>query len=317
MADLDYRILYREQLSEEEIKIQSADWTLFVSAFNTSDRVTHTFDICQAETKHWIVHPEYGFGAADLPEGAFLPNSRNEAEFWREYLDLSGVDLVNARVCVDATGFMRPHLAFLMALFANRQVSHFEIIYSDPIHYTRQEKTQFTKGPVTEVRQIRGFEGVHNPSTTNDLLIIGIGYDDELISRIAQDKANARKAQLFGLPSLEPDMYQQSVIRADGAAEAVGAGDADRLFAPANDPFVTAQVLRERVAREEAKEPVSNLYLASVGTKPQMLGFALYFLTERRSGPTSLIFPYASSYSQETTQGIARTWHFQIEFLNQ
>lgn len=316
MTDLDYRILYRQQLDASRIEAESARWSLYISAFNPTDRVTRVFDHCKAPVKHWIVHPEYEFDEETIPSGAFAPKSRNEAEFWDEYLDASGVDLASESICIDTTGFMRPHLAFLMALLFHRKVGHFETIYSDPVHYTKQEKTQFTKGPVTEVRQVRGFEGVHNPATANDLLIIGVGYDDELISRVAQDKANARKAQLFGLPSLEPDMYQQSVIKAEGAAEAVGAlGETDTLFAPASDPFVTAQVLREKVRREEEKQAISNLYLASLGTKPQMLGFALYFLTERQGTATSLLFPYAGSYAQETTQGLARTWLYKMEIL--
>jgi hypothetical protein len=111
-------------------------------------------------------------------------------------------------------------------------------------------------------------------------------------------------------------MYQQSVIKAEGAAEAVGVlGKTDTLFAPASDPFVTAQVLRDKVRREEEKQAISNLYLASLGTKPQMLGFALYFLTERQGTATSLLFPYAGSYAQETTQGLARTWLYKMEIL--
>jgi hypothetical protein len=190
-------------------------------------------------------------------------------------------------------------------------------VYSDPVHYTKQEKTEFSKGPVVDVRQVAGFEGIHVPETHNDLVIIGAGYDDELIRRVAEHKANARKVQLFGLPSLEPDMYQESVVRADRAAEAVSAeAEGDRLFAPASDPFVTAQVLKERVQAEEAKEPLTNLYLTSLGTKPQMLGFALYFLTERAQTATSLLFPYAKEYSRETTQGIARIWLYTVELLS-
>lgn len=317
MTAVDYRILYRQQVDEAELARLSSEWALFISAFNTSDRVTLVYDACHAAAKHWIVHSEYGFETGDLPQQAFTPESRNEAEFWQEYLALSEVDLSAGTVCIDATGFMRPHLAFLMALLFDRGVERFLVVYSDPVRYVRQENTQFSKGPVTEVRQVSGFEGQHNPATPNDLLIVGAGYDDELISRVAEDKANARKLQLFGLPSLELDMYQQSVIRAEAAAEAIGGlSEADTLFAPANDPFVTAQVLHDRVERENGKEEISNLYLASLGTKPQMLGFALYYLTERCGTATSMVFPYADLYAQETTQGLARSWLYTVERLS-
>ena len=316
MTAIDYRILYREQVDEVELAQISSSWSLFVSAFSMSDRVRRVYDACRAATKHRVVHSEYGYAPTDLPEGVFLPTSRNEAEFWQEYLDSSQVDLSAGPVCIDATAFMRPHLAFLICLLFDSGVDRFLVVYSDPVRYVEQEHTQFSKSPVTEVRQVSGFEGQHNPATPNDLLIIGAGYDDELISRVAEDKANARKLQLFGLPSLELDMYQQSVIRADAAAEAVGGlSDVDTLFAPANDPFVTAQVLHDRVERENGKKEISNLYLSPLGTKPQMLGFALYYLTERRGTPTSLIFPYVDAYAQETTQGLARTWLYTMERL--
>lgn len=316
---LDYQILYRQQVSSDEFAEKSKDWTLFISAFNTSDRVIQVFDRCNSAEKHWVVHPEYNFPDEELPDTCFCPQSRNEAEFWAEYREEAQSKFSEKEtVCVDATGFMRPHLAFLMADLFRAGLSRFQVTYSDPVRYVKQEKTEFTKGPVTEVRQVGSFEGVHLPATEgDDLVIIGAGYDDELISRVAEDRSNARKVQMFGLPSLEPDMYQQNVYRAEAAAEAVGAlADVDTLFAPANDPFVTAQVIRERVELEKRRGPVANLYLSSLGTKPQMLGFALYYLTECQGTATSLIFPYAEFYSQETTQGIARTWLYTVERLS-
>ena len=315
---VDYRISYRDQLDLAEVKARSVDWSLFLSAFNHSERVLSVFDQCDADRRFWLAHREYRFEPADLPDGCICPSGTDEAEFWHETVDALGApDFTNETFCIDVTGFMRPHLAFVVAwLFANG-VDRFYVLYSDPVHYTKQERTPFSKGPVVRVRQVTGFEGVHETANTeNDLVVIGAGYDDELIRRVAEDKANARKVQMFGLPSLEPDMYQESVIRADKAAEAVG-GMPDRqlLFAPANDPFVTAQVLSEFVAGEERRQPISNLYLSSLGTKPQALGFSLFYLTERRNSPTSLIFPYAESYEQETAQGLARSWLYTVERL--
>jgi hypothetical protein len=313
---VDYRILYRRRLDLCQLREVSKRWSLFLSAFNTSERVLAVHDAVTAPSKHWLVHAEYGFDATALPSAdSYLPKTLNEAEFWQAYEldaepDLSGV------VCVDVTGFMRPHLAFLVAWLFERGVQRFVALYTDPQSYEKQEDTEFTKGPVVEVRQIAGFEGVHSTESSNDLLVIGAGYDDELIRRVAEHKTHARKLQMFGLPSLEADMYQQSVVRAARAAEAVGpAADRDVLFAPANDPFVTAHTLQERIRAENGRSPITNLYLASVGTKPQMLGFALFYLTEMRGTATSMLFPFAERYSQETSKGIARTWMYEVEAL--
>jgi hypothetical protein len=317
MAVVDYTLLYRDEVELQDLAARSTDWDLFLSAYNASERVQRIFETVQSPTKHWVVHPEYRYDSEELPaDDVFAPASLNEAEFWSAYLADAQPALAGRRICVDLTGFMRPHLMFLVHLLFLRNVTRFTALYTDPERYVREENTEFTKGPVVEVRQVAGFEGVHEPDTSNDLLIIGAGYDDELIRRVAESKANARKLELFGLPSLQPDMYQQSVIRAARAAEAVGAAaETDVLFAPANDPFVTAQVLRDRVKAENQRRPITNLYLTSLGTKPQALGFALYFLTERRRTATSMLFPYAQSYTRETTKGIARTWVYEVELL--
>lgn len=122
-------------------------------------------------------------------------------------------------------------------------------------------------------------------------------------------------AHLYGLPSLGADMYQESVLRSFKASEALGPWWDERCFAPANDPFATANVLKERVEQEETSGRLTNLYLSPIGTKPQVLGFALYFATERRSTASSIIFPFTSGYDQETSQGIARSWLYNVERL--
>ena len=87
------------------------------------------------------------------------------------------------------------------------------------------------------------------------------------------------------------------------------------MFAPANDPFVTASILSERIELERRRRAVSNLYLTPLGTKPQALGFALFYEMECVGTNTSIIFPFSEGYERETTEGIARTWVYQLEQL--
>jgi hypothetical protein len=159
-----------------------------------------------------------------------------------------------------------------------------------------------------------GFEGEVNNDTSNDLLIIGAGYEHELIADVADEKDKARKIVLLGLPSLRADMYQQNAWRTQQASDAIGEGVTSKLFIPANDPFVTASVLSKLVAKQEMIQPVTNLYLSPIATKAQTLGFALYYLAERRNSNTSLIFPFSGSYARDSAIGIARVWRYTIEF---
>lgn len=183
--------------------------------------------------------------------------------------------------------------------------------------YSKREQTRFSDEAVVEVRQVAGFEGTHVPDTSNDYLIIGAGYDYALIAQVAENKELSKKIQIFGLPSLRADMYQENVLRAFLAEEAIGRNTADpanSYFAPANDPFATAQTLREIVARIGARRPITNLYLSPLATKPQVLGFAIYFLGDCRNTPTSVIFPFCEAYDQETSSGVSRIWRYTVEF---
>lgn len=316
-STVEYGLLHREVLRPEELG-DAGPWDLTVSAFNHSERVRKAFDAINAGEKHWIVHPEYGFFDADLPTNARLHRSvaRDEAEFWHEYFGDVGADSwdTSMRICIDITGFMRPHLMLALRLFRDRGFDRLWMTYSDPMSYAQGAKTPFTKGAVTEVRQVRGFEGVHDHDAGDrDFLVVGAGYDDELIRRVADTKRAARKVEMFGLPSLQPHMYEENRFRAARADEAVGVlGDREHIFAPANDPFATAQELHERISLEESRG-LFNLYLSPLATKPQALGFALFFLTERVGTATSMLFPFAEYYSQETSLGWARTSVYELE----
>jgi len=313
---IDYTVLYKGELPVAGDWADGAQWDVFISAYTAAERVRHVFEKAGARAKHWLVFPEYRFAESITPAGAFALASRNEAEFVKAFWEARVGDAQGKTIGIDITGFIRPYLIFLLRWLAEMGVRRFDAIYSEPVIYSNREKTKFSDEAVLEVRQVAGYEGSHNPDTSNDYLIIGAGYDHQLIAQVAENKALSKKIQLFGLPSLRADMYQENVLRAYRAEEAVGrhTGDeATSFFAPANDPFVTASVLREVIGRVEARNGITNLYLSPLATKPQVLGFALYYLTERRGTPTSLIFPFCESYNPETTAGISRIWKYTIE----
>ena len=211
------------------------------------------------------------------------------------------------------TGFMRPHLMFLVKYLFALGVLKFDVIYSEPTYYVGLEKAQFSDRSVTCVRQVSGYEGVVNNDTSNDVLIIGAGYESHLMSEVAEDKERAHRILLLGLPSLSADMYQQSALRTQDAADSLGEAMVERYFAPANDPFVTATVLSETVSKLQARRPITNLYLSPLATKAQALGFSLFYVTECVGGEASILFPFSSRYSIESATGVSRIWRFVME----
>lgn len=306
---IDYTIYYRTSLTLAELG--SRYWDTYVSAFNGSERVQSVFKSVHAKNKHWLIHQEYGFASNELPNQGRLvtPFSRTEADFLSEYLDAVDNEIVGANLCVDITGLMRPHLMLLVQLLKLRGVTKFDAMYAEPVKYVNSHKTEFSYGAVDEVRQVQGFEGSHTAGDeSRNLLIIGAGFDDRLVRLVSENKAPAQKKLLLGFPPLRADMYQQSRLRMDRASEQLGPlSSADYLFAPANDPFVTAQVVSEAVSLEETKRgTLEDLYLCPLGTKPQALGFALFFLKERMNSATSIIFPFPAKYSKKTTQGLTQ-----------
>ncbi len=313
----DYSIFYKKAWNADAMW-PSFSWDVFLSAFNSSDRVRTVFERVSAGQKHWFISPEYGYRENELPKNGmcFVSHETDEATVVQSYFASADIDLTNMSFCIDITGFMRPHLLVMMKYLSLKGVKRFDALYSEPIQYAKKEKTRFSDEVVVEVRQVAGFEGNHRPESNNDLLIIGAGYDHALIAHAAEYKESARKVSLLGLPSLRADMYQENVLRAYRAAEQLGntaADSADTHFAPANDPFETANALGEIVQNVGRNQQVTNLYLCPVSTKVQVLGFGLYYLTEWVGRHSSIIFPFCRTYTRETSVGLSRVWWYQVE----
>jgi hypothetical protein len=318
---MDYGYFLREVIAPEADWAQTPEFDLFLSAFNLSDRVRHVYDQVRAKQKLWLIHVEYGLATDQLPpEARFETDASDESSFCLalfEQLKRQVDDLTSISICIDSTGLLRPHLLFLLKMLERSGVTRFNVLYAEPANYKNKENTAFSAGAIYEVRPVQGYEGAPKTDFSNDLLVIGMGYDDRMIAEVAENHAKADKHQLFGLPSLSADMYQQSVLRSRRSAEELSDpnfSDANRSFAPASDPFGTAAVLSELVARRRLERGITNLYLSPVGTKPQVIGFGLYHIFECQTGEASITFPFSKGYSPETGQGVSRTWMYTVEF---
>jgi hypothetical protein len=310
-------ILYRIG-GGKKIFDDSLNFDIFISAFNLSERVTHTFDRVKATNKYWIIHNEYCFNANELPSTAPILTSSadQEADFIIEILEQmpQSVD-AETMICVDITGFMRPHLLFLIKYAKLNGWKNLHLVYTEPSHYSRRSETVFSSN-VIEVRQINGYEGTHAVDTTSDLLIIGAGYDHDLVSQVIAVKSNARLIQLLSLPSLSADMYQESLLRLQRVADVPHRlPDDQQAYASANDPFSTYIVLEETLRRiKERVGRMGNIYLSPLATKPQAVGFALYYLDYLDEEAASIVFPLAKTYSKETSTGVGRAWIYKLSF---
>jgi hypothetical protein len=314
---LDYSIYYCRSISVDRIKQELSSFDIFVSAYNLSDRVLRVFSEALASRKIWLLHPEYSYAPLDEPIGfpVVHPTSRDEVDQVNSLLAELG-DLHGVSICIDITGFMRHVLVFLVAKLAHLGVESVSVVYSEPISYSKGEGTVFSTTTTGVVRPVRGM-GASNDSQGKDHLIIGAGFDSKLISLVAHCKDDSIVYPLFAFPSLSADMYQQSAVKAAQSGEVALQGEwiDNRIFAPANDPFATAEVVRDLVADIDKRAPAANIYLSPLSTKVQALGFALYWQLEgRQRGGVSMLLPECVTYSRETSSGLKRLWLYNIEF---
>ena len=313
----DYTIFYKRELPIHSAWDSHQRWDILISAYVPNVRVTKVFAKAAATHKYWLMFPEYNYTIGDYPSGdVFHGSFDGEATFISDFWTTLPENAPNLRICVDISGFIRPYLIFLVRWLYERGVKRFDAIYSEPEQYHKRELTEFSGDVVKEVRQVAGCEGTHVPDISGDVLIIGTGYEDNLIAHVAENKAKAKKLQLIGFPSLRADMYQENVLRVRRAEESLGGPVDDEFhtfFTPANDPFVTASVLQKIVKRRNLKKRITNLYLCPLSTKAHVLGFTLFYLTECLNDATSIIFPFEEVYSQKTSRGLARIWKYTVE----
>ena len=129
---------------------------------------------------------------------------------------------------------------------------------------------------------MHGRSGIHTSKDDNDLLIIAAGYDHSRIVEWQPKRKYARKKVLvFGCPAISPGMFQENILRAHEAEAAIETEcfkDMDsNIYAPAYDPFVTAQAIIEYVEKQNKRAPITNIYLSPLSTKPHALGMACIF----------------------------------------
>lgn len=296
---------------EEVEDMNLLQYDVFVSAFDGCERTSHTFDKIKAREKHWIVFPQYEQKKENLPEFFLTSDKLTESEFVTEVLEK--IDLKNKSVCIDCTGFLIPHLVFLIQFLKRAGISKYDIIYSEPVSYRRGEETEFTRN-INEPRPIEGYSSSAKNVNGNDALIIFTGFNDSLVTSVARNKSKSLYKYLFtGFPSLQADMYQQNLIQLSKSKESIGETHVTNLKAPAYDPFVAANKL-QNVVNElmEESHNIEYIHVSPLSTKPMAIASALVYLTNPEC-PIDIIYPPSDTYVSGHAIGIKRTWRYTIE----
>lgn len=307
---MDYNYFIKERFDSVEDLMAVETYDCLISSYVEVARVKEPSQKMPCKELWWVCTDKE------------LPKEMNRNQVFRITEDSDG-GITNAlleakyhKVCIDITGFIIPELLLLLRFLHIRGFRLIDAIYTEPNQYKNDEETQFSDTPLA-VKQILGYAGQHISDMTNDLLVIAAGYDHSRIIDVASAKKSANKVLLFGFPPTSPGMFQENILRAYQAETAVGS-DCFRnldmnIFAPANDPFSTAQALKEFMEHPR-KTPFTNVYLSPLSSKPQALGMALFYIWEKGwNKEWSIIYPFCNRYNSDTSQGISKIWRYKIE----
>lgn len=238
------------------------------------------------------------------------------------YDEIKTLNFKGCNILIDCTGFYIPILLFLMRVLYSMNVCKFDVLYTEPDMYSDAEETAFSEDFI-EVSGVEGMTGLNTSNMSNDLLIIASGYDHSRIADVANDKRNAKKVLMFGFPALSPIMFQENIMRVYRAEPILGMDcfkDMEsNLYAPASDPFVTAQTIHDYVERQikclhnNLDNEISNIYLAPLSTKPMAIGMGLYYLWEKGwKNNISIIYPFCRHNIVDNSKGISKIWKYEF-----
>src|SRR5690606_3184686 len=271
---IDFTYFYKQRFNNLEDLKSNCSFDLFISFYNQSSRVKDVFEEVNSSRKILFYDEDSLFSSAY--ENFKISNKeREDLEGFFEQFTLDS----SMNICLDITGFTVPYILLFLKFFQSKNILKFNVIYSEPNYYKDKSRTKFTDDFI-EVKQIEGYRGIHSTDESNDYLIIGSGYDYSSIIEVCKHKENVhKKHQLFGFPSLQPDMYQENMLKIYDAKNTLNFENINdpelNLFAPANDPFVSAQERMSSIDKNEKINKIASIYLSRISTKAQALGFGL------------------------------------------
>ena len=303
----------------------SNKYDLFISAYTDEEIVKNTYDNIDANEKLWLIFPEYKLNLEGIDGEKFNPalkdDNTKEADYISEMYYCYMAKNIGQRICIDTTGFNKPYLIYLIIFLKEMDIKIIDFIYTEPQKYVKGNKTEFSKSSIRP-RDIVTFDESFPSRGENDLFIINVGYDSRLVKRVLEGKC-AKIKPLLGFPSLQPIMYQENIINLIKSKSELGINENEELlYASANHPFITAQVVSEYVEayiETYGLDEIKNIYLSPLATKAQTIGMTLFYIFEKEKYQKKDIsihirYPFTNKYSSSSSEGVFRINKYTIEF---
>ena len=320
-----YNLLHMESFRNSKEFYDNNKYDLFISAYTDEEIVKNTYDNIEANEKLWLIFPEYELDLEKITGEIFNPTLEDDNTKESDYINEmyhSHIDKnISKKICIDTTGFNKPYLIYLIILLKEKGVQKIDFIYTEPKRYVKGNKTEFSEDSISP-RDIVTFDESFPSRGENDLFIVNVGYDSRLVRRVLDGK-RAKIKPLLGFPSLQPIMYQENIINLIKSKSELGINENEELlYAPANHPFITAQVVSEYVEAyidSYGLDEIKKIYLSPLATKAQTIGMTLFYIFEKEKYQEKDIsihirYPFTNKYSSSSSEGVFRINKYIIEF---
>lgn len=320
-----YNLLHMESFRDASEFFEHNKYDLFISAYTDEDIVKNIYHYIEANEKLWLIFPEYKLDLEEINGEKFNPTLKDENTKEADYI--SGMyehyiaKNTDKKICIDITGFNKPYLIFMITYLKEMGLKKIEFIYTEPQRYVKGNKTEFSEDSISP-RDIVTFDESFQSRGENDLFIINVGYDSRLVKSVLEG-IRAKIKPLLGFPSLQPIMYQENILNLIKSKNELGINENEELlYAPANHPFITAQVVSEYVEAYIEKyglDDIKKIYLSPLATKAQTIGMTLFYIFEKEKYQEKDIsihirYPFTKKYSSSSSEGVFRINKYTIEF---
>lgn len=210
--------------------------------------------------------------------------------------------LCSADVLIDISCIRIPEMFTLLKYFRVAQnKTSLDISYSVPFEY------EFPNEPFTSYRSyygnlettdLPGFGGFSD-GTAHSQMIVFLGFEGVLSSKVTEDIQYGNLLLLNNLPSFFPKYKDTSVINNYDLLSSRH----KLMYVPANNPFETYNLLDEILENDE------NACIAPLSTKPVALGVCLYAMKHPN---IRVVYPVSSEYNHHNANSVLQTYIYQI-----
>ncbi|MCK5615428.1 hypothetical protein KAR91_76905 [Candidatus Pacearchaeota archaeon] len=209
---------------------------------------------------------------------------------------------INGVITIDITTFTKRHLLFLLRSIDDMGLCpSIRLLYSEPEDYVTDLYLPMSTG-IRQISSIPGFVGTQ-PLSKPALLVIFLGYESDRAISLFENLDPNEVILVIPDPPYHVEWEGRTEEMNKHLIALIGE---DRIkYANSRDPFTIASELES--ITEDYNLDEWHLCIASLGTKPQLIG--IYLFWQKHKGECSLIYSQPLNHNKHFySKGIGKTW---------